>query len=150
MGEIKSFCVSSFFTPWHCLPSSCSLSPLTYPQSITHVSFLLRPFKSSPIHFTLYAIKYVVVKIVKQTMNQEWSKSVFVFVMADYGKKRASAARNNAAFKFLFRFISRQLVSLPSVGDLHKILPPPPKFPTADCVECLYRPERIWQEAAVA
>jgi hypothetical protein len=77
-------------------------------------------------------------------MNQEWSKSVFVFVMADYGNKRASAARNNAAFKFLFRFIARQLVSLPSVGDLHKLLPPPRSF------LCLYGRERIWQEAAVA
>jgi hypothetical protein len=57
-------------------------------------------------------------------MNQEWSQYALVFVMADHGNKRASAARNNAAFKFLFRFIAWQLVSLPSVGDLHELLLP--------------------------
>jgi hypothetical protein len=84
-------------------------------------------------------------------MKQEWPKSVFVFVMADYGNKRASAARNNAAFKFLFRFNARQLVSLPSVGDLHKLLPPPVSLlqPTELNVSTR-KPERIWQEAAVA
>lgn len=39
------FCISSIFTPWHCLPFSCSLSPVTHPRSTTHVSFLLQPFK---------------------------------------------------------------------------------------------------------
>jgi hypothetical protein len=84
-------------------------------------------------------------------MNQEWSKSAIVFVMVDYGNKRASAARNNAAFKFLFRFIVRQLVSLPSVGDFHKLLPPSLSLlqPTELNVST-HRPERIWQEAAVA
>lgn len=77
-------------------------------------------------------MKYAVVKIVKQTMNQEWSKPAVVFVMARHGNKRASAARNNAAFKFLFRFVARRLVSLPSVGDFTNFYCPPSKSTTAN------------------
>ena len=84
-------------------------------------------------------------------MKQQWSKSAFVFVMVDYGNKRASAARNNAAFKFLFRFIARQLVSLPSVGDLYKLLPPPLSLlQQTELNVSTCKPEMIWQDAAVA
>lgn len=105
LGFVRLSLVLSSSTPI-CVPPSMSLS-------------FCSPFKLSPIHFTFYAIKYAVVKIVKETMNQEWSKPAVVFVMAHHGNKRASAARNNAAFKFLFRFVARRLVSLPSVGNLH-------------------------------
>jgi hypothetical protein len=65
-------------------------------------------------------------------MKQEWLKRAVAFVMADCENRRASAERNNAAFKYLFRFIARQLVSLPSVGDLHELLAPSPLSATVE------------------
>lgn len=84
-----------------------------------HVASLLVTYR-----ITLYAVKYAAVTIVKQTMKQEWLKRAVAFVTADCENKRASAERNNAAFKYLLCFIARQLVSLPSGGDLHKLLFP--------------------------